>query len=145
MKRVMSMNRAAMQRFLPVIVALAFVPAAAASTTMNPPGLIGAQKACLAQGLSVGDSGYAICLKEELAGTSTTAPVTGGGSTTTPVSRAQQACAQKGLVPGSNGFMTCVNKTMTVAARKTCVTKGLSQGSSGFSRCVKQHLQAGTK
>jgi hypothetical protein len=143
------MNRAAMHRLLPAIaiVALALVPAAAASTSMNPPGLVGAQRACQAQGLSVGDSGYALCLKEELAGGSTTAPVTGGGSSssTVTVHRAQHACAQQGLLPGSNGFMTCVNKKLTTAARKTCVTKGLSQGSNGFSRCVKQHLQAGNK
>jgi hypothetical protein len=134
-----------MQRFAPVVVALFLAPAAVASTTANPPGLVLAQRACQAQGLTIGSDGYMHCLQQQLNGTK--APSSGSGSPSAQITvhKAQQLCAQQGHLPGSNGFMKCVNKTLTTAAQKTCVTKGLSQGSSSFARCVKQHLQAGTR
>ncbi len=143
----MGMKQAAMQWFVPAIVALLVVPAAAASTRANPPGLLGAQKACQALGITIGSPDYAQCVRQELNGTAPSAPVSGSGSTTPPltVHRAQQTCAVRGLLPGSNGFMKCVNTLLTTAAQKTCTAKGLTQGSSGFARCVKQHLQSGTR
>lgn len=134
-----------MQRFVPVIVALLLAPAAVASTTANPPGLVAAQRACQAQGLTIGSDGYVRCVQQQLNGTKS--PSSGSGSPSAPVTvhKAQQICAGHGLLPGSNGFMKCVNKTLTTAAQKTCVAKGLSKGSGTFARCVKQHLQAGTR
>jgi len=143
----MGMKQAAMQWFVPAVVALLVVPAAAASTRANPPGFAGAQKACQAMGIMIGSSGYAQCLRQQLNGTAPSAPVSGSGSTTPPltVHRAQQTCAVRGLVPGTKGFMKCVDTLLTTAAQKTCSAQGLTPGSSGFARCVKQHLQSGTR
>ena len=142
----MGMKQAAMKWFVPAIVALIVVPAAAASTRANPPGFAGAQKACQAMGITIGSSGYAQCVRQQLNGTPPSAPVSGSGSTPPlTVHRAQQTCAVRGLVPGSNGFMKCVDTLLTTAAHKTCTAKGLTRGSSGFARCVKQHLQSGTR
>jgi len=134
-----------MQRFVPVIAALLLAPAAVASTTANPPGLVAAQRACQAQGLTIGSDGYMQCVQQQLKGTKSPSSGSSIPSASITVHKAQQICAGQGLLPGSNGFMKCVNKTLTTAAQKTCVAKGLTQGSGSFARCVKQHLQAGTR
>ena len=143
----MGMNKAAVQWFVPAIVALLVVPAAAASIRANPPGLLGAQQACQAKGIMLGSSDYVQCVQQQLNGTAPSAPVAGSGTPAPPltVHRARQTCAVRGLLPGSNGFMKCVNTLLATAAHKTCTAKGLTQGSGGFARCVKQHLQAGTR
>ena len=123
-------------------------PAAAASTSANPPGLTGAQLTCKAQGLTIGTAAYTQCVQQQLQGAAKPASSSSPTSGTT-VHRAQQICTIRGLLPGSDKFMQCVNKTVitaeTAAARKACTAKGLTQGSAAFARCVKQHLQSGTR
>lgn len=142
----MGIKQAALQWFVPAIVALLVVPAAAASIRANPPGFAGAQKACQAMGITIGSPGYAQCVRQQMNGGAPSAPVSGTGSAPPlTVHRAQQTCAVRGLLPGSSGFMKCVDTLLTTAAHKTCTAKGLTRGSSGFARCVKQHLQSGTR
>jgi hypothetical protein len=139
-----------MQRVVPLVVALLVVPAAAASTSTNPPGLTGAQLNCKAQGLTIGTVAYTQCVQQQLGASSAKTPASGGSTASgTTVHRAQQICAARGLVPGSTRFMKCLHTAVTAvetaAARKTCTGTGLTRGSAAFARCVKQHLQAGTR
>jgi len=135
------MSKLCAQRVLPVVLALLLAPAAVAA---SPPGLAGAQRACKAQGLTIGSAAYTQCVQSQVGGT----PATNSGgttTTTTSVGRLAQTCLDHGLVPNSMGFLHCLAAARTQAARKTCTAKGLTQRSGAFARCVKQHLQAGTK
>ncbi|HVM57353.1 MAG TPA: hypothetical protein VMT74_07815 [Gaiellaceae bacterium] len=138
------MSTQIVQRVLPVFLALAVAPAAVGA---SPPGLSAAQRACKAQGLTIGTAAYTQCVQNQLSGGGSTSSPNSSSTLTsgTAVHRAQQICLGKGLVPGSVTFMHCLTTAETRAAKTTCTAKGLAPGGSAFARCVKQHLETGTK
>jgi hypothetical protein len=105
-------------RFLPLLIALLLVPVAAGAT---PPGLGTAQRACKAQGLTMGSAAFTQCVQQQLGTSGSGAPTIADTKLT---HRYQQQCLKRGLTKGTNAFARCLTRLERDADAKLKIPPG---------------------